>query len=191
NRFLVKFWPMRLFGLANFIVARPKPRPVMREPRVSVVIPARNEAGNICEIFDRVPHMGAGTELIFVEGHSSDDTYATILCEKNRRPGMNVKLLKQSGQGKGDAVRAGFAEATGELLMILDADLRVPPEDLPRFWEAWRSGKAEFVNGVKLVYPMKGRAMWYLNHAGNKFFSMAFSWLLSQSIKDTLCGTKA
>jgi glycosyltransferase involved in cell wall biosynthesis len=158
---------------------------------VSVVVAARNESGNIPAIFDRVPDMGAGTELIFVEGNSTDDTYACIQREMSIRNRPLTRLLKQPGKGKGDAVRTGFAEATGELLMILDADLTVPPEDLPRFYEAWRSGKGEFINGVRLVYPMEEKAMRFFNLIGNKFFSLAFSWLLSQSIKDTLCGTKA
>ena len=157
---------------------------------MSVVVAARNEAGNIAQIFDRVPDMGAGTELIFVEGNSSDDTWGAIEREIARRPAVNAHLFKQPGKGKGDAVRTGFREATGDVLMILDADMTVPPEDLPRFYEAWRSGKGEFVNGVRLVYPMEDRAMRFFNHVGNKFFSLAFTWLLSQSIKDTLCGTK-
>lgn len=190
NKYLVKLWPFRWFGLANVMIARPRPRPVAKAPIVSVVVAARNEAGNIPQIFDRVPPMGAGTELVFVEGNSSDDTWGAIEREIARRPNVNAKLFKQPGKGKGDAVRTGFQEASGELLMILDADLTVPPEDLPRFYDAWRSGKAEFVNGVRLVYPMEDRAMRFINHIGNKFFSLAFTWLLSQSIKDTLCGTK-
>jgi len=190
NKYLVKLVPFRWFGLANVFVARPQPEPVHPEPVVTVVVAARNEEGNVPQIFDRVPQMGAGTELIFVEGNSSDDTWGAIEREIARRPEVNARLFKQPGKGKGDAVRKGFGEATGELLMILDADLTVPPEDLPRFYEAWRSGKAEFVNGVRLVYPMEDRAMRFFNHVGNKFFSMAFTWLLGQSIKDTLCGTK-
>jgi glycosyltransferase involved in cell wall biosynthesis len=155
-----------------------------------VVVPARNEAGNIKAIFDRVPHLGAGTELIFVEGHSSDDTYQRIADEIARRPGINARLFRQLGKGKGDAVRLGFANATGDLLMILDADLTVPPEDLPRFYQAWYSGTAEFINGVRLVYPMEKEAMRFFNLVGNKFFGQAFTWLLGQSVKDTLCGTK-
>jgi glycosyltransferase involved in cell wall biosynthesis len=125
-----------------------------------------------------------------VEGHSSDNTYETIQHEMEKRRRPRTRLLRQTGRGKGDAVRMGFAEATGELLMILDADLTVPPEDLPRFYEAWRAGLGEFINGVRLVYPMQERAMRFFNLAGNKFFSLAFTWLLGQSIKDTLCGTK-
>lgn len=193
NQYLVRLTPFRWFALANVFIARPKPepRPLEREPVVSVVVAARNEEGNIPHIFDRVPQMGGGSELIFVEGNSSDDTYGAIEREIARRPGMNVKLFKQPGKGKGDAVRVGFREASGDFLMILDADMTVAPEDLPLFYNAWRSGKAEFVNGVRLVYPMDDRAMRFFNHIGNKFFSLAFSWLLSQSIKDTLCGTKA
>ena len=191
NKYLVKLWPFRWFGLTNFLIARRGAgQPEGPEPLVSVVVPARNEEGNIRQIFDRVPEMGAGTELIFVEGHSKDDTYGTIEREMARRSRDRVKLFRQTGKGKGDAVRLGFAEATGDLLMILDADLTVPPEDLPRFYAAWRSRKGEFINGVRLVYPMEERAMRFFNFLGNKFFSMAFSWLLSQSVKDTLCGTK-
>ena len=191
NRFLVKLWPFHLFSLTNFLVARPAPQPPSTpEPTVTVVVPARNEAGNIPHIFERVPRMGAGTELIFVEGNSTDGTFEAIEREIPLHPHLNARLYRQPGKGKGDAVRAGFREATGEVLMILDADLTVAPEDLPRFYEAWRSAKAEFVNGVRLVYPMEQHAMRFFNHLGNRFFSFAFTWLLGQNIKDTLCGTK-
>jgi SAM-dependent methyltransferase len=193
NRFLVKLWPFRLAALSNFLVARPAPRPSARpaEPLVSVVIPARNEAGNIEQIFARTPELGRGTELVFVEGHSHDDTYAVIERAIAAHPERRTRLLRQSGVGKGDAVRLGFAAASGDILIILDADLTVPPEDLSRFYAALQSGKAEFVNGVRLVYPMEHQAMRFLNLLGNKFFSLVFSWLLGQPVKDTLCGTKA
>jgi len=190
NRYLVKLTPFRWLAMSNILIARPKAAKVWQEPIVTVVVPARNEEGNIPKIVDRVPQMGAGTELIFVEGNSTDDTWGAIQRELACRPGVWAKAFKQSGKGKGDAVRKGFQEATGEVLMILDADLTVAPEDLPRFYEAWRSGHAEFVNGVRLVYPMEDRAMRFFNHVGNKFFSLAFSWLLGQNIKDSLCGTK-
>jgi SAM-dependent methyltransferase len=192
NRVLAKTWPTNLLALSNFIVARPGGALARRkpDPTVSIVIPARNEAGNIAAAFERVPEMGAGTELIFVEGHSKDDTYAVIEQAITGHPERSCKLLRQSGKGKGDAVRAGFAAAEGDILMILDADLTMPPEDLPRYFEILRSGHAEFVNGVRLVYPMEKEAMRYLNLLGNKFFSLAFSYLLGQPIKDTLCGTK-
>jgi SAM-dependent methyltransferase len=190
NRYLSRIWPLNHLALTNFLIARPEPAEPRSHCRVSVVVAARNEEGNIPRIFEQVPELGAGTELIFVEGNSTDDTYGAIEREMQRTGRPDVRLLKQPGKGKGDAVRAGFAAATGDLLMILDADLTVRPEELPRFYEAWRSGKAEFVNGVRLVYPMEERAMRFFNLVGNKFFSLAFSWLLSQTIKDTLCGTK-
>ncbi len=192
NRVLARFWPFRVFALTNVLVVRPVPpsRPDGLPPRVSVVVPARNEADNIAEIFDRVPHMGAGTELVFVEGHSEDGTYDRIAAEIVRRPGVACQLHRQTGVGKGDAVRLGFEHATGDVLMILDADLTVPPEALPRFYEALVEGKGEFVNGVRLVYPMEERAMRFFNLLGNKFFSLAFSRVLGQPVKDTLCGTK-
>ena len=197
NRFLVRFWPFREMALSNFVIARPISERAP-EPVVSVIVPARNESGNIKAIFERTPSMGGETEIIFVEGHSKDDTYATIEREiaahrfddAQHKPSTPRLLLRQTGVGKADAVRLGFSKAKGDVLMILDADLTVPPEDLPRFYEALVSGKGEFINGVRLVYPMEKEAMRTLNFLANKFFSMAFSWLLGQPIKDTLCGTK-
>ncbi len=192
NRFLVRLWPFEEMALSNFVIARlaaPTSERAER-PTVSVIVPARNESGNIKAIFERTPQMGGGTELVFVEGHSKDDTYAAIEREIAAHPSTASVLLRQTGIGKADAVRLGFSKAKGDVLMILDADLTVPPEDLPRFYEALVSRKGEFINGVRLVYPMEKEAMRTLNFLGNKFFSMAFSWLLGQPIKDTLCGTK-
>ncbi len=209
NRWLAKCWLLSYFNLTNFIVARPSPRrvadsatpqfadatasahqPQPTTPSVSVIVAARNEAGNIADIVSRVPEMGRGTEIIFVEGGSSDDTFDVIEQTIAAHPDKAWSLYRQEGKGKGDAVRLGFAHARGDVLMILDADLTVPPEDLPRFYHAIVSGKAEFANGVRLVYPMQDQAMRFFNLVGNKFFSWAFSWLLEQPIKDTLCGTK-
>jgi glycosyltransferase involved in cell wall biosynthesis len=191
NKILVKFWPFKLFALTNFILARPCPEKRSDAPLVSVVVPARNEAGNIAQLFDRTPEMGSGTELVFVEGHSEDDTYVAIEKEMAAHPERKSQLHRQTGVGKGDAVRLGFQHAKGDILMILDADMTVPPEDLTRFYDALNSGSVEFVNGVRLVYPMEEEAMPFFNFLGNKLFSLAFSWLLNQPIKDTLCGTKA
>ncbi|MFN0122291.1 MAG: glycosyltransferase, partial [Blastocatellia bacterium] len=157
NRVLARLWPIRELALTNFIVARPRPQAAKDTPapKVSVLVPARNEAGNIPRIFERVPEMGAGTELIFVEGHSSDNTWETIRQQIAAHPERSCLAFQQTGKGKGDAVRLGFSKATGDILMILDADMTVPPEDLPRFYEALHSGKGEFINGVRLVYPME------------------------------------
>ena len=189
NRWMVKFWPFSQLALTNLTIARPMPEPRGRDVRVSVIVPARNEAGNVPDILRRTPEMGTGTELIFVEGHSSDNTYEAIE-QQLPKSGRLGGLYRQTGKGKGDAVRLGFARATGEVLMILDADLTVPPEDLPKFYAALVSGKGDFINGVRLVYPMDDEAMRPFNFLGNKFFSLAFSWLLRQPVKDTLCGTK-
>lgn len=191
NRFAVKLWPFRHLALTNFVVARPLPKLFNKEkPDVSVIVPARNEAGNINRIFQSVPEMGLGTEFIFVEGGSSDNTYKIIEREIKAHPNKRCKLFRQKGKGKGDAVRLGFSEASGKILMILDADLTVSADYLPRFFEALTSGKGELINGVRLIYPMEKEAMRYINLIGNKFFSLTFSWLLGQPIKDTLCGTK-
>jgi SAM-dependent methyltransferase len=192
NRFLVRFWPFNELGLTNFLVARRRAQPAetAEPPLVSVIIPARNEAGNIPEVFSRTPEMGRGTELIFVEGHSKDGTCEAIEAAIASHPEQPSRLLRQTGAGKGDAVRLGFAHASGEVLMILDADLTVPPETLPRFYRALTQGSGEFINGVRLVYPMEKQAMRFFNVIGNKVFSLAFTWLLGQPVKDTLCGTK-
>ncbi len=191
NRWLAPLVPW--LCLCVFCSARPGRRPPeagARPPKVSVVIPARNEAGNIAEAVRRTPQMGGGTELIFVEGHSRDDTWERIRQAQRDLPEREIKILQQGGSGKGDAVRAGFAAATGDILMILDADLTMPPEELPKFYEVLASGRAEFGNGVRLVYPMEREAMRFLNLCANKAFGVAFSWLLGQPVKDTLCGTK-
>jgi len=192
NKVLVKLKPFSFFALTNLIIARPRPSsvPINPEPMVSVVIAARNEAGNIPKIFERVPQMGRATELVFVEGHSKDDTFAAIEKGIADNPHWTASLYSQKGVGKGDAIRLGFERAMGDILMILDADLTVPPEDLPRFYDALNTASGEFINGVRLVYPMEERAMRMINLFGNKFFGLVFSWLLGQPIKDTLCGTK-
>jgi SAM-dependent methyltransferase len=189
DRYLVKVWPFRDLALSNFVIARPAAQPV-EKPSVSVVIAARNEAGNIKSIFERVPKMGSKTEIVFVEGHSRDNTFEAIEKEMPLHPSTPSLLFRQPGIGKADAIRLGFEKSSCDILMILDADLTVPPEDLPRFYEAIASGKGEFINGVRLVYPMEKEAMRTLNFIGNKLFSLAFSWMLGQPIKDTLCGTK-
>jgi hypothetical protein len=190
NRVLAKITPFRWFAMTNYLVARPAAAQSTCSPPVSVVVPARNESGHVDELMARIPEMGSGTEILFVEGNSSDDTFEVIEKAIATNPHRNCRLLKQSGKGKGNAVRAGFADATGDILMILDADITVPPEALPGFYEVLVSGKGEFVNGVRLVYPMQDQAMRFANLVGNKFFALAFSWLLGQPIRDTLCGTK-
>jgi SAM-dependent methyltransferase len=190
NRYAARLTPTRYFSLYRLYTLRRRDtqRPASK---VSVVVPARNEAGNIQAAIRRTPVMGKGTELIFVEGGSSDGTRERILELLSSYDGpLELKFFPQTGKGKGDAVRTGFAHATGELLMILDADLTVVPEDLPKFYEAMASGLTDYVHGTRLVYPMEDDAMRFLNKLGNTFFARAFTFLLDQPIRDTLCGTK-
>ncbi len=188
NRWLVPF--LQWFCLTVFFVARRDNANGAKPLTVSVVIPARNEAGNIPAAVARTAEMGAGTEIIFVEGHSRDNTWAEIQRVAAENPQRKITILQQTGKGKGDAVRAGFAAARGDILMILDADLTMPPEELPKFYDIIASGRAEFANGVRLVYPMDEKAMQFLNLCANKAFGLIFTWLLGQPVKDTLCGTK-
>lgn len=157
----------------------------------SIIIPARNEKGNIEDAILRTPNIGSHTEIIFIEGNSTDNTLEEIKrVQEKYKDKVDIKYDVQEGKGKGDAVRKGFSIAKGDILFILDADLTVPPEDLPKFYNAIASGKGEYINGSRLVYPMEKEAMRILNIFGNKFFSIMFSWVLGQRIKDTLCGTK-
>lgn len=193
NRFIARLPLLKKLCLISYFVVRKNLNLYSNyEYSVSVIIPARNEQGNIEQTITRLPKLGSKTEVIFVEGNSEDNTLGEIKRVANKyRNKMKIKIIKQEkGIGKGDAVRRGFAKAKGEILMILDADLTVAPEDLLKFYRVIKSGKAEFVMGSRLVYPMEKEAMRYLNILGNKFFSLTFSFLLDQNIKDTLCGTK-
>jgi SAM-dependent methyltransferase len=201
--------PLRLFGLGRFVNRFLAPLPVLNAlclrhytvcrslrrfgeaPRTAtIVIPARNECGNIEAAIARLPRFADTLEIIFVEGHSSDGTWNEIERVVRANPQLNIKALRQPGKGKADAVYTGFDAASGDVLMILDADLTMPPEQLPKFWEAIQSYKGEFINGSRLVYPMEQQAMRFLNLVANKIFSQLFTWLLGQRFTDTLCGTK-
>ena len=156
-----------------------------------MVIPCRNEAGHIDSLVERLPELGPGSEFLFVEGNSRDDTEEAIRGAIARNPGRPLRLLKQTGQGKGDAVRLGFEHARGDVLVILDSDMGVSPEDVPKFVSALVRGKGELINGSRMVYPIEGRAMRFLNLLANKMFAVLFAWILEQQVRDTLCGTKA
>jgi SAM-dependent methyltransferase len=192
NHLLVKLPLIRHLGVTTAITARPRRAPVLAgDVSCSVIVPARNEAGNIRAALERIPVLGRRTEVIFVEGHSTDDTWAAIQRETAAYRGPHlIRVLQQTGRGKWDAVRTGLGAARGDVLVIQDADLTAPPEDLAKFYDALASGAAEFANGSRLIYPVEKGAMRFLNMVGNKFFSRALSYVLGQQIKDSLCGTK-
>jgi SAM-dependent methyltransferase len=191
NRFLASLPLVRGLCLRHYTLCRSLRQSGSAPRSASVVIPARNERGNIEAAIQRIPRFADDLEIIFVEGHSADGTFEEIERVVAAYPQHDIKTMRQPKQGKADAVFAAFEQARGDVLMILDADLTMPPEQLPKFWEAIRSGKGEFANGSRLVYPMEQQAMRFLNLAANKMFSALFSWLLSQRFTDTLCGTKA
>ena len=189
NNYIANLPLIRHLSLANFIIARPISAK-NTEYSVSIIVPARNEKGNIENAILQTPVFGSAQEFVYVEGHSSDGTYEEMLRIQQKYPTKSIKVIKQSGKGKGNAVREGFEIATGDILFILDADLTTPPEDMPKFYEALRKNKGEFINGCRLVYPMEKQAMRFLNLIANKSFGLIFSFLLGQRLKDTLCGTK-
>jgi ubiquinone/menaquinone biosynthesis C-methylase UbiE len=192
NRYLANLPGFRWSCLTSWMIARPVGFPPPEDsPSVSIICPCRNEAGNIESIVRRLPSLGSHTELIFVEGHSRDNTLEECRRVAAAYPERDIKVFAQEGSGKGDAVRLGFSKATGDQLFILDADLSVAPEDLPQFFNALASGKGEFVNGSRLVYEMEPGAMRFLNLLGNRAFALILSRLMGQPVKDTLCGTKA
>ncbi|MBN2341041.1 MAG: glycosyltransferase [Deltaproteobacteria bacterium] len=195
NDFLGSLPGLSRFSVNELIVARPKKATKKKKYKVSVIVACKDEYGNIEEIFRTVPKMGAGTELIFVDGHSDDGTVEEIercigIVDELNPDLDSVKVMVQPGKGKGDAVRMGFDAATGDILMILDADITVRSEELPKFYNALVNGQGEFINGTRLVYPMESEAMRFLNMLGNHFFGWVFSYLLDQRLTDTLCGTK-
>ena len=192
NRFIAPLPGIRRLALRNYVVARPvaeKQKPG-KLPSVSVIVPCRNERGNIERAVTRLPAFAPDIEIVFVEGHSKDNTFEECLRVQAVYPHHDIKVMRQDGKGKGDAVRKGFAAARGDILMILDADLTVPPETLGKFYDALASGRGEFINGTRLVYPMEREAMRFLNNIANHAFAIMFSYLLNQRFTDTLCGTK-
>jgi SAM-dependent methyltransferase len=191
NRFIAPLPLIRKLCLRNYVIARAQPRATRKSASTTIVVPCRNERGNIEPALKRMPPFCPDMEVIFVEGGSKDGTWEEIQRVAPLYPQFSVKAFKQTGVGKGDAVRKGFAEASNDILMILDADLTTPPEDLPKFYEALMLDKGEFINGSRLVYPMEKQAMRFLNLLANYIFALLFSYLLNQRYTDTLCGTKA
>ena len=191
NAILANIWPLSRLGLIHYVVARPLPSSLSDHPSISIIVPARNEAGTIERIVNELPDLGSFTEIIFIEGHSKDNTLAELERVASTYVGdKRISFAAQDGTGKGDAVRKGFSMATGDILAIYDADMTVPPEDMKKFYRAIANDRGEFINGSRLVYPVEKGAMRVLNFFGNKFFSFAFSAILGQPLKDTLCGTK-
>lgn len=190
NRYVATLPLVRKLALRNYVIARPLREPARGALSASIVVPARNERGNIEAAVQRTPQLAATQEIIFVEGSSSDGTWEEIERVKSAYPDLAIKAFKQPGKGKGDAVRKGFAEASGDVLMILDADLTMPPEDLPKFYDALAQSKGEFINGSRLTYPREKESMRFLNLLANYMFALIFTFLLNQRYTDTLCGTK-
>lgn len=193
NRYIGNLPLINELDLMFGIIARPVKLEAVSpgQPSCTVVIPCRNEAGHIGALAQQLPDLGGSSEVLWVEGNSTDNTAECIRQLVAQNPGKNWRFLKQPGKGKGDAVRYAFTQARGDILLILDADITVAPQDIPKFIDLFVRNKAEFVNGCRLVYPMDEEAMRFLNLLGNRFFAKLFSYLVGQNVRDTLCGTKA
>jgi len=192
NKYVGNIFPFTRLGLYHYLVLRKQnARTPIEPPTLSIVVPARNEAGMIDTILQDLTALECMTELIFVEGHSNDQTYEAIERAVLTYTGdKKILYTKQAGKGKGDAVRKGFDMATSDIITIFDADMTVPAADMPKFYRAIVENRGDFINGSRLVYPLKKESMRFLNLIANKFFGLAFSWLLNSKLKDTLCGTK-
>ena len=190
NTYLAQLPLIRALCVVQYIIARPRLKE-RREYSVSIIIAARNEAGNIERALKTIPRFGTAQEIIFVEGGSTDNTWETLQeMAKKYEHQWKIVVLKQPGKGLANAYHTALPRASNELIMILNGDLTVDPSDLPKFYEAFAEGKGDFINGSRMVYPMEKRAMPIANMIANKGFGMVFSWLLGQRLKDTLCGTK-
>ncbi len=192
NQYIARLPIIKHLCLIQYFVAKkiPQTNPD-KDYSVSIIVPARNESGTIETIIKNLPYLGTHTEIIFVEGHSKDGTNTTIRQAITKFKHKDIKLITQTTtSGKGDAVRKGFNRATGDILVIFDADLSMSANELPIFYHVLRTHKADFVMGSRLIYPMENQAMRFLNILGNKAFSLIFSWILNLPVKDTLCGTK-
>ncbi|MBF0176250.1 MAG: glycosyltransferase [Magnetococcales bacterium] len=190
NRYIGTLPLIQGLCLRSYVVARSLKSATPRELTTTILIPCRNEKGNIAAAITRMPRFCQDLELIFIEGNSQDGTFEECVRVKEANPLWDIKVFKQPGRGKGDAVRKGLQESRGEVVMILDADLTVPPEELPKFHQALASGMGEYINGTRMIYPMSDQAMRFLNFLANRTFSYIFSWLLNQRYTDTLCGVK-
>ncbi|MFP4040290.1 MAG: glycosyltransferase [Desulfosudaceae bacterium] len=191
NRFLAKLPLLRRCCLGRLTVARPdRPPADPSEITTSVVITCRDEEGNIRDLVERIPVMGKKTELVFVEGHSVDNTVGRVREMMRQYPDRDIKLYHQTGIGQGDAFRLGFDRAEGDFLIWLEADLTTPPEEARHIWEAYAGGHGEYINGSRFVYPMAPGAMPPVNKLGNRFFSRVMSLVTGRDFTDTLCGFK-
>ena len=191
NRFCARLPLFKRLCMTQVVVGRLMPPSVPKEElSVSVIVPCKDEKGNIEDAAQRIPQLGGRTEIIFCDDASTDGTAEEVLRVQSLYPDKDIRLEHGPGVCKSRNVWTGFDAATGDILMILDADLTTIPEELPYFMDVIASGQAEFVNGSRLVYPVPKGAMTAANMLGNKFFSAAFTYLLGQRVKDTLCGTK-
>ena len=194
NRYVA---PLPLFSnlcLRHYNISRSLKAISSKKKSASVIIPCKNERGNIVSAIKRLPRFTDDIEVIFVEGNSSDGTWEeikkVIKSNSRRDKKFKIKAYKQPSKGKADAVFYAFDKAVNDILIILDGDLTVAPESLNKFWNKISTGEAEYINGSRLIYPMDNNAMRFLNYIANKIFSILFTWLLGQRFTDTLCGTK-
>jgi glycosyltransferase involved in cell wall biosynthesis len=151
--------------------------------RVSVVIPALNEADNLPHVLPRIPRWVH--EVLVVDGNSTDGTadIATSLLPQ-------VRIVRQSGKGKGDALRAGFASATGDVIVMLDADGSMSPQEIPLYVGALLAG-ADMAKGSRFVQGGGTRDMPFYRRWGNQAFILMVNLLFGGRYSDLCYGYSA
>src|SRR2546429_5341020 len=127
-------------------------------PRISVVVPARDEAQNLRYVLPHIPSFV--TEVILVDGHSNDDT---ITVAQQFLPA--IRVIKQTGEGKGNALQLGFAACSGDIIVMLDADGSADPREIPKFVEALLDGN-DFAKGSRFVQNAGSHDLTWLRRLG-------------------------
>jgi len=160
-------------------------------PSLSIIVPAKNEAGTIRKIVDELPDVGSMTEIIFIESDSSDNTLEEIkkVVAEYKGP-KQLQFTSLDRPGKAEAVVKGFDMARGDICIIYDADMTVSSDEIKKIYEAAKTDSDIFINCSRFVYPMEKGAMRGFNYLGNKIFALIIGTLVGQKMTDTLCGTK-
>tara|TARA_B110000977_G_scaffold125183_1_gene160299 strand:+ start:1495 stop:2904 length:1410 start_codon:yes stop_codon:yes gene_type:complete len=158
--------------------------------KISFIIPCKNEGGNIKFFYEKIINSTINAEFLFGNDNSSDNTLDEIKKLQQAIPNKEIKIYDGPGVCKSENVYKGINLASGEIILIYDADLTVSFDDLVNSINLLLKTDADFINCTRMIMPQQKNAMKFLNFYGNLFFAFLFSILFKQKITDTLCGTK-